>query len=443
MNQRQLPTLIAWGLLTCLAATAAAQVVYAPTPGNDRRPGFALDGVHLEGGIVRPLRAEDEPIIGGAVHLGTVLARWLDLTVGARRWSSDLDVDRYDLAGTGRLRDFQIYTGLEYGMPGTLLGVRPYAGAGVAAHFLGADIPENLPLEDSLDGFRSGAWTGFGVMTAQDGFGLRVQARRDFVDNASAWSYTMGLGWWPHRHATNGYRLRAPRAAYVAVAPTAVAAPAAEAPAPSAPVPVPAPSTGALEQLAATTRTLQARVDSLERALRARPVAPAPAPAPQAAPAFVSPLPPAAAPDPRAAFARELARVAEGSGAPAALRRETDQFVLSLGGSLTFATGSETLGLATRETLRRVAALLLQNPQGRAVIEGHTDSIGDAERNRQLSLARATAVSEELRRLGVPASRLEVEGYGESRPVGDNGTKEGRTLNRRVDLRFRVEESPR
>jgi outer membrane protein OmpA-like peptidoglycan-associated protein len=324
-------------------------------------------------------------------------------------------------------------------MPGKLLGVRPFAGAGVAAHFLGADIPENLPLEDSIDGFRAGARTGAGVMTAQEGFGLRVQARRDFVDNAAAWSYTMGLGWWPHRHARGGYRLRAPQARYVTVAPVAdsAAIPVETASRPTARPAAPATtlSPAALEQMAATTRTLQARIDSLERALRVRQTATTPA-------AVASPAP-VAVPDPRVVFGQELERVARISGQPGAMRREADLFVLSLGGSLTFSTGSNTLDLATRETLRLVAALLLRNPYGRVVIEGHTDSVGSAERNRLLSLGRATAVHDELRRLGVAESRLGVEGYGESRPLGDNGTKEGRALNRRVDLRFRVEAPPR
>jgi outer membrane protein OmpA-like peptidoglycan-associated protein len=68
-------------------------------------------------------------------------------------------------------------------------------------------------------------------------------------------------------------------------------------------------------------------------------------------------------------------------------------------------------------------------------LEGHTDSIGDAASNKQLSSARAGAVREALMQL-VPqiATRLKSEGYGATKPIADNATLEGRALNRRVEL---------
>ena len=125
------------------------------------------------------------------------------------------------------------------------------------------------------------------------------------------------------------------------------------------------------------------------------------------------------------------------------MRREVHQLVLSLGGTLVFATGSESLDIAGREMLRRVAAILLRYPQVSTAVEGHTDNVGDAERNRQLSLRRAQAVRDELAGLGVPATRLTLEGFGESRPIGDNSTRDGRAQNRRVDLRFDIGMSAR
>lgn len=84
--------------------------------------------------------------------------------------------------------------------------------------------------------------------------------------------------------------------------------------------------------------------------------------------------------------------------------------------------------------LVKIAAILNQFEEMKILIEGHTDSIGTEEYNLGLSQRRAQAVQEFLISQGVSESRLSSEGYGESRPVADNGTEEGRQLNRRVDL---------
>jgi len=171
MKRPLVPALVALLLILLPAAVSIAQVVVTPASSGIREAGFAVDGFHVEGGIAQPLRAEDEPVMGAALHLGTLLTRWLDLTVGARRWSAGLDRSRYGLAGDADLTDFQVFAGLEYGLPGLLLGVRPFAGAGIAAHALTADIPEDPHLADSIEGLRAGAWTGVGVMTASKLYG--------------------------------------------------------------------------------------------------------------------------------------------------------------------------------------------------------------------------------------------------------------------------------
>ena len=86
------------------------------------------------------------------------------------------------------------------------------------------------------------------------------------------------------------------------------------------------------------------------------------------------------------------------------------------------------------ETLDRVAASLKDWPEIRVEIGGHTDSDGSDEYNRTLSQQRAESVRHYLVSKGVSNSRLEARGYGESRPIADNGTAEGRTKNRRVEL---------
>lgn len=68
-------------------------------------------------------------------------------------------------------------------------------------------------------------------------------------------------------------------------------------------------------------------------------------------------------------------------------------------------------------------------------IAGHTDEQGDAAYNQGLSQRRADAVRSYLTSKGVDASRLSGAGYGETQPVADNTTSEGRAQNRRVELR--------
>ena len=86
------------------------------------------------------------------------------------------------------------------------------------------------------------------------------------------------------------------------------------------------------------------------------------------------------------------------------------------------------------DTLDRAAKSLKEWPEIRVEVGGHTDSDGEDEYNRTLSQSRSEAVRDYLVSKGVQASRLEAKGYGESRPVADNGTAEGRAKNRRVEL---------
>lgn len=88
----------------------------------------------------------------------------------------------------------------------------------------------------------------------------------------------------------------------------------------------------------------------------------------------------------------------------------------------------------SRPVMEEVAQVLEKNPEWQLTIEGHTDSVGSGDFNLQLSRERATSVREYLVDLGIDASRLETEGYGETQPVADNATELGRSQNRRVEL---------
>ena len=84
--------------------------------------------------------------------------------------------------------------------------------------------------------------------------------------------------------------------------------------------------------------------------------------------------------------------------------------------------------------LEQVVLLLNRNPDLSLAINGHTDSQGSAERNAALSLERAQAVVDALREHGIDAGRLVAEGFGDTMPVADNASAEGRARNRRVEL---------
>ncbi|MCX5850234.1 MAG: OmpA family protein [Deltaproteobacteria bacterium] len=86
------------------------------------------------------------------------------------------------------------------------------------------------------------------------------------------------------------------------------------------------------------------------------------------------------------------------------------------------------------DDIRRVADFMKTYTGTNAVIEGHTDNVGNAEYNDGLSKDRANSVRQYLiDKFGIDASRLTAVGYGLNRPIADNNTDEGRQKNRRVE----------
>jgi outer membrane protein OmpA-like peptidoglycan-associated protein len=101
--------------------------------------------------------------------------------------------------------------------------------------------------------------------------------------------------------------------------------------------------------------------------------------------------------------------------------------------NILFEPGSSRLTSGSKEALDDVAAAFIAQDIFMG-IAAHTDSVGEEKENQLLSNLRAQTVRKYLISKGVPAWRLNALGYGESRPVADNETPEGRALNRRVEF---------
>lgn len=100
-----------------------------------------------------------------------------------------------------------------------------------------------------------------------------------------------------------------------------------------------------------------------------------------------------------------------------------------------FAYNSADVTPVSEPMLAQVAGVLKQHLDWQVAIEGHTDSIGGAKYNQELSARRAAAVKQRLvARYGIAAARLNTAGVGLARPLAPNGTLEGRARNRRVEL---------
>ena len=103
---------------------------------------------------------------------------------------------------------------------------------------------------------------------------------------------------------------------------------------------------------------------------------------------------------------------------------------------LLFDTGKATLQPASQAQLEDIANIFKAYPNVKAKVGGYTDNVGDKAMNQKLSEERAKNVAAELVKLGVGATRLSAEGYGEEHPVADNATDEGKQKNRRISMRI-------
>lgn len=111
-----------------------------------------------------------------------------------------------------------------------------------------------------------------------------------------------------------------------------------------------------------------------------------------------------------------------------------DRLIVTLPQDILFASGSSAVRPDLQRDLGAIASNLQAYPNSTIQIIGHTDSDGEAAFNQQLSESRASAVSSVLINNGVPSSRIQAFGRGESQPVASNLNPQGKSQNRRVEI---------
>lgn len=116
------------------------------------------------------------------------------------------------------------------------------------------------------------------------------------------------------------------------------------------------------------------------------------------------------------------------------LKAEDKQTLIDAMLAVQFETGLAELLPESFLVLDKVADVLRRNPAYVCRIEGHTDDVGEVVKNQKLSEDRAKTCHDYLTVKGIDPARLSYAGLGETRPIGDNATKEGRLLNRRTEF---------
>ncbi len=131
-----------------------------------------------------------------------------------------------------------------------------------------------------------------------------------------------------------------------------------------------------------------------------------------------------------------LPGVKENHGCPI-VKEEVVKKVNVAAGNIFFATGNAKLLPKSFKSLNEVVNILNADRDLKLDIEGHTDNTGSAKTNQPLSEKRAKAVLDYLKSKRVDENRLQSAGFGPDRPIADNKTAKGRTLNRRVELKLK------
>jgi len=128
-----------------------------------------------------------------------------------------------------------------------------------------------------------------------------------------------------------------------------------------------------------------------------------------------------------------VAGAAENSGCPI-VTAEVQKEITDLARAIYFKTGADAFTDETKIRLEGIDKILAEYPSSKFVVEGHTDNTGSDKINNELSQKRADAVRNYLIDNGFSADNIKAEGYGSSKPIGDNNSKKGRQANRRVEI---------
>jgi len=102
--------------------------------------------------------------------------------------------------------------------------------------------------------------------------------------------------------------------------------------------------------------------------------------------------------------------------------------------AITFDIGKANIKPESMTEINRIAQLMKDNSDLKFEVQGHTDNTGTVAGNQKLSEQRAQAIVNKLVEMGIAANRLSAKGMGQSAPLADNSTDEGRAKNRRVEF---------
>jgi outer membrane protein OmpA-like peptidoglycan-associated protein len=140
-----------------------------------------------------------------------------------------------------------------------------------------------------------------------------------------------------------------------------------------------------------------------------------------------------------AAAQQQAAQLAERSARLEAIlvelhAQKTERGMVVTIGDVLFATDRAELNANGMASVRKLAEVMMQNPDRTVLVEGFTDSTGSTAHNQDLSERRAQSVAQALTSLGVPRDHVAMRGYGEAYPVASNDNAGNRQLNRRVEI---------
>jgi outer membrane protein OmpA-like peptidoglycan-associated protein len=131
---------------------------------------------------------------------------------------------------------------------------------------------------------------------------------------------------------------------------------------------------------------------------------------------------------------RQLRERLQGTGV--SVTREGGNLWLNMPGNLTFEVNSANIRSNFYQVLESVFLVFKEFSKTQVQISGHTDSSGSDSYNQTLSEKRAVSVMNYFTAKGLPPSRFQAVGFGETRPIADNSTKQGRATNRRVEIQI-------